>query len=216
MNGKILKDSIFDGIVKYFDKENRNLGFSTFKYGLKNGPSVNYFQSGNKSDSINFKNGLEDGYAYKYDSLGRLLYETYYFNGLAVGGVTEFTQGKIREYYFMNFERRLIYSIKALSDSTYEEKGKEINAFMYSRSEGTGNKNILFVYLIKPPYVKTHFEIAIFDKNRKILSSKEINSQIFFYEQIVEDLADGNKYGIIFYKYNRYKNKDDLVIRLIE
>lgn len=216
MKGTIFKDSIFDGVVKYFDKEDRNLGLSTFKFGLQDGPSVKYSQSGTKSDSINFENGLEDGYAYKYDSLGRLSYETYYYKGLAVGGVTEFSQGKVREYYFTNFERRLLYSIKVLSDSTYEEKGEEINAFIYSRSEGTGNKNILFVYLIKPPYVKTHFEIAIFDKNRKILSSKEIKNQAFFYEQIVEDLADGNKYGVVFHKYNRYKKKDDLIIRIIE
>ena len=56
--GEVIKDSVFNGIVKYFDKSEIFLGFSTFKYGLQNGPSVKYFQSGNKSDSINYKNGF--------------------------------------------------------------------------------------------------------------------------------------------------------------
>lgn len=217
MKGEVIKDSVFNGIVKYFDKSKNFAGFSTFEYGLQDGPSVKYFQSGNKSDSINYKNGLENGDAYKYDSLGHLIYKTYYFNGLAVGGVTKYSsQGKVQEDYFTNFERKIIYDIKALSDSLYEEKGEEINASIYNRSEGLKNNNILFLYLIKLPFVKTHFELAICDRYKKILSSIRIETDSFFYERIIEDLTDGNKYGVVFHKFNKYKQRDDVEIKLIE
>lgn len=215
--GAVFKDSIFHGIVKYYDKENKNTGYANFKYGIKNGPSVLYFKSGIISDSLNYVNGLENGFGFKYDSSGKLSFKSFYFQGLNVGHVISYdVNGKIKEYYFNSFEKKLLFSIKQLSDSIFDQQGEEINALVYRSYEQREEKVTLFLYILNPPFYSNHYEIAIFDKNKKIISSKKIETNQCFYEQQIEQLPDGYTYGVVMHKFNSYKHKDDLVIKLIE
>lgn len=215
--GEVFKDSIFNGIVKYYDKEDKNTGYATFKYGIKTGPGVLYSKLGVISDSLNYVNGLENGFGFKYDSSGKLLFKSFYFQGLSVGHVISYDgAGKIKEYYFNSFERKLLYSVKQLSDSLFEEQAEEINATTYRRYDQKEDKLMLFLYILNPPYHQNHYEIAIFDKNKKVISSKEIVTNECFYEQQLEELPNENTYGVILHKFNSYKHKDDLIIKLIQ
>jgi len=215
--GEVFKDSIFNGVVKYFDKEDKNTGYATYKFGIKNGPGVLYSKFGFISDSLNYFNGLENGFAFKYDSSGKLLFKSFYFQGLSVGHVISYNgDGKIKEYYFNSFERKLLYSIKQLSDSIFEEKGEEINAITFRKYDQKEDKLMLFLYILNSPYYKNHFEIGIFDKNKKVISSKEIVTNECFYEQELERLPPEETYGVILHKFNSYKQRDDLIIKLIQ
>ena len=215
--GSIFNDSLYHGVVNLYDKKNKNIGYTNFKYGLKNGPSVLYFDSGIISDSVNYINGLKNGYEFKYDSSGKLLFNCYYHQGLKLGHVIKYdVNGKISEYHFNGFEKRLLYSITQLSDSVFEERGEEINAIVYRTYEQNIEKVMLFLYILNPPYYKNHYEIAIFDTNKKMISSKKIISDHCFYEQELALLPRGNTYGIVMHKFNSYKLKDDLVIKLIQ
>lgn len=217
MEGEVIKDSIFHGVVKHFDNENNNIGYSNFKYGLKNGPSLAYFKSGIISDSVNYINGLENGFGYKYDSTGRLNFKSFYYHGMPIGHVFNYDEyGNVKEYHFNNFEKKRIYSIKILSDSTFQENGEEINASIYSRYEHGKLEYVVFLYLLNPPFYKNYYEIAVFNKNKKVIFSNRIETNQCFYEQVIEELPNGNSYGIVMHKFNSYKQKDDLVIRLIQ
>src|SRR5579862_4645957 len=67
--GNALNDSIFNGIVNIYDVDNNYLGYTNYKYGIENGVCVKYFHNGKISDSMFYRNGSKNGFAYAFDSL---------------------------------------------------------------------------------------------------------------------------------------------------
>jgi len=214
--GKLFADSLFNGRVKYFDSLNNYLGYSTFKYGIKEGVEVAYLKNGNLSDSSFYHNDKQNGFGYKYNGNGKLLYKTYYLNGRPFGHLFEYdTLGNISHYYFINFERKIIFeSFK--KDSVEYQKGELIQANLYSEINGDRQTDYLFLYLLSFPYGQSHYEIAVLDSNNKIISSKRIISTECYYEQAIPSLPNGLKYAIVLHTYNFFKKKDDLKIKIIE
>lgn len=213
--GTVRDDSVYNGIVKVYDKNNRYLGYRNYKYGLEDGVSVHYYRNG-ASDSSFFSKGLKNGYAYKFDALHRLRHKNYYYNDRPLGHNYEYDSlGKLNGYYFTDFEGNVIYETK-LIDSIPYEKGNLIEAVVNRKLIGTEEKEVLFLYLIDPPFVKTHYEIAILNEQKQIISSKRINAKNCFYEQELQNLPEGHSLAIVLHQFNSQKGKDDLKISVIE
>ena len=217
LKGHFIKDSLFHGLVKIFDSSGNYLGYSNYYYGIENGPHVLFSKNNVKTDSLNFKYGLENGYAYKYDSSGRLTFQVYYFRGLPSGSTCVYDEsGNFLDYYFLDLDGDLIYSLTPINDSMLTEIGSPINLKVRSQNSGGINKNILMLYVLDIPFYKTHFEIAIVDRNDRIISSKKIITKDLFYQQELDSLVDDERYAIVFHRYNKAKGRDDLMIKIVE
>lgn len=214
--GKVFRDSLFDGQVKYYDTLNNYLGYSTFKYGIKEGIEVWYFNNGKVSDSLLYHNNMKNGFASNYNEKGIIKYKSHYLNDRPFGPIYEYDSiGKISHYYFTNFERKIIFeSVK--KDSIEFHRGEMIQANIYTSFDGVKEKEFIFLYLFSSPFITSHYEIGILNSEKEILSSNRILSQDCYYEQELKDLPNGNKYAIILHTYNPLNQKDDLGIRVIE
>ena len=212
--GRVINDSLFDGVVKLYDYYNRYIGFETYSFGIKNGASVRYFPNEKKSDSLFYSNGQSIGYVYEYDSTGLLIDKSFNYNGRSVGPHYIYNRSaNCIKYYFYSFEGALIYSSKTEKDTSNYELGSEINLRVTSIKIDNDFKSWLFLYLVLPHYLKVHYALAILDSNNKILSTEMIIADnTFFYEKILDQLSDKKSYAIIRYIYNPYKGREDLKI----
>lgn len=215
--GSIFKDSLFHGEVKILDSNNNFIGYSYYSYGIKNGPEVFFYSGKIISDSFNYLNGYEDGFAYKFDTLGKLQYRSQYFRGIPSGSTTVYSKtGAIKDYYFSNLDGEYLYRITPINDSVFKEKGKLIN-FQISPINSDGkNKILLSLYLLDNPFIKTHYAIAVLDENKKIIESHRIVSKELFFQKELEPLGIREKYAIVYYQFNSSKGRDDLIVQEIE
>jgi antitoxin component YwqK of YwqJK toxin-antitoxin module len=212
--GKLLADSLLDGKVKDYDSSGNYFGYSTFRYGKKEGVEVRYFKNGRVSDSSFYHNDMQNGFAYKFDENGYLLYKSSYLNGVPFGHLFEYDSiGNIIHYYFINFEHQVIFELYKVNGEEYR-KGDEIQMNLFS--EYPSKNNFLFLYLFASPFTPRHYEIGILDSNKKIVSSKKIISSECYYEQELIPLPKGYKYAVILHTYNSFKKRDDIAIEIVE
>lgn len=213
--GVVFKDSLFHGIVRYYDTLDNYVGFTTFKYGVEDGPATIY-RKNIITDSVNFKKGFKNGFGFKYDSHGNLVFKSYFYNDRNVGSAYEYdAKGKVKLYYFVNFEGETIYQMKFEDTSAYV-KGSPINAKVYDRIVNGKTKTFLFLYLVTPPDSKSHFEIAVLDSTKKIIISNPVKSTNFYFETELDTIMEGQSHAIVFHRFNKYKRRDDLEISEIK
>ena len=74
----------------------------------------------------------------------------------------------------------------------------------------------LFLYLFSPPSPPRHYEIAILDDNRKIIASKKITEDNFFYETYLDSLPSTQSYAIVMHTFDKNSGKDKLLISEIK
>lgn len=212
--GKLIADSLLNGKVKDYDSSDNYFGYSTFKYGKKEGTEVLYFKNGRISDSSIYHNDLQNGFAYKFRENGSLLYKSYYLNGIPIGHVFEYDSiGKVTHYYFLNFEHQIIFELYKVNGDEYR-KGEEIQMNLFSQYPS--KNNFLFLYLFASPFTLRHYEMGILDSSNKIVSSKKIVSSECYYEQELKSLPRGYKYAVILHTYNSYKKRDDIAIEIVQ
>src|ERR1017187_49829 len=212
--GKLIADSLFDGLVKDYDSSGNYFGYSTFKYGIKEGVEVRYFKNGRISDSSFYHNDMRNGFAYKSNDNGNLLYKSYYLNDIPIGHLFEYDSfGNITHYSFLNFEHQIIFELFKINGIEYR-KGEEIQFNLFS--EYPSKNKFLFLYLFASPFTPRHYEIGIIDSGNKIISSKRIVSSECYYEQELTTLSKGYKYAVILHTYNSFKKRDDIAIEIIQ
>jgi hypothetical protein len=213
--GEIFNDSLFDGVVKYYDSTDQYLGYATFKNGKKNGISVNY-QRGYIKDSSFYENNKRTGFGYVFNTNHKLDYKSFFYDDRPVGSTYNYdSSGNLSYYLFYSFEGDMIYAAK-YNDTAVSEKGLVINAKTNRRTLDGNLKLGVFLYLIHPPYAANHYEIAILDKKKRIVSSEVVKENSFFYETYLDTLPPGRSYAIVMHIYNKYKKRDDLMISEIE
>lgn len=214
--GVCIKDSIFDGVVKRISLDGIYLGYSTYSYGILNGPYVNKFSNDVTKDSLTFKYGLRSGTGYKYDSLGRLVYKTSYYNDRVVGDTYDYySNGTIKRYEFKNFEGLSDYIIK-FTDKDTLDYGDFPNYRCDTVTIDDKSKEIhLFLYLINLPNVKMHYEIAQVSQRKNIVWSKKIVSDAPFFETNLPLLSPDSNYAIVTHIFNKYKGRDDLTLYVL-
>jgi hypothetical protein len=220
MEGLATKDSLFNGRVNCYDSiDNTLLWYSNYRYGIRNGVTVQYYKNGVISDSMFYQNGNTNGFAYKFDSSGKLLYKVFYVNNRLVGHTYDYdSTGEVSDYTFTDFDDDILfYSWREKDGSFYTYNSPSyIDSKIYQYSDNGIKKYGLLLYLLSPPGMKSHYELAIRNQQNQILSSAVIDSSNCFYEQPLDSLSNGNQYAIVFHEYNTYKKRDDVYIRGIE
>src|SRR6185312_5671809 len=110
--GPIKRDSIFDGIVKYYDIKTRIIEKQlTYSNGTLNGPCIEFYPNGRHYSEYTLSNGELEGNVFQYDSLGTLISRDYYFHGLRVGGCLRFSGDSIESYSFYSLENKRLFRI---------------------------------------------------------------------------------------------------------
>lgn len=215
--GQLMCDSLYHGKINYYDTVGIHLGYSIYYYGLKNGCEVSYYPDGNVRDSSFYQNGLRNGFAYNFETTGKLAFKGYYLNGRRFGPAYGFDEnGTVNQFAFTNFEGKFVFQSEIEHSAIYNS-GDEIQAFVYQKALTSGKANdVLLLYLILSPFVRSHYELAILNDKREFISSKRIESEHYYYEQDLPDLPEGYRYAVVLHTYNASKGRDDLSVRVIE
>lgn len=212
--GRCISDSIFNGVVNIYDTNNIHIGYSNYKFGLRNGLYVNLYPNGFVKDSLFFLNGLKNGEWYSFYISGVLREKENYYNNERLGEIVSYdSTGNIKSYGFLNFEGKFIYSLKYLGNDTLETA--ELPIYSTDTIQLNKDKKIhLFLYLIYPPAYKVRYEIADFFDN-KITQNEKIISNKPFYEVNLDMPKQGHNWAVVVYIFNTSKGKDDVEINVI-
>lgn len=171
IQGEALFYNIKDDLVKR----------ANFSGGVRNGPSVSYFEEGSKKDSVAYANGKEVGYWYFYDSTGKLKSREYYYYGKQLGPIELYDRyGVIRNYYFTDFEKH--DNVFA----TYDYQGKLTQIeffdmqFLAKKVDSYGQQMVsIFSYLPRPPYCNVEYQIGITKDGDRIQQLFEVKNSVF-------------------------------------
>jgi antitoxin component YwqK of YwqJK toxin-antitoxin module len=119
-----------DGIQILFSTKSGDITKTEYyKEGVKEGPTVEFFDNLKKKSVLNYKDGKLDGVAEKYYENGALLERSIYLNGLKEGKSIWYSKGKkrIAEYYYKNglFEG---------TNTSYFENGNKMKIETYTQN----------------------------------------------------------------------------------
>ena len=170
--GDISKDSIYNGIIKFYDNITEKLIEQTdFNNGIRNGMSYHFYYNGKIRDKSQYVKGKLDGYVYFYDSTGLLTDIEHYYAGIKIGAKIHYINNKLNYYQFNNLEDETILSIEY--DSLKKKKLIDLYyPLIFSRCKGdTVNDTVhlpkIFIYLPNPPKFKFEYSIVKVDKECK-------------------------------------------------
>src|SRR5690349_12811701 len=61
---------LVEGPATFYNEVDKPVKRVNYSEGIKNGPSVNYYDNGRVKDSVSYVNGREIGFWYRFDSTG--------------------------------------------------------------------------------------------------------------------------------------------------
>lgn len=160
---------ILDGVINFYDSSNRLVQVAEYKNNLKNGVWYHYENDSLRTE-INFKNGIENGYAKYYDDSGRILAESNFKNGINIGVKKVYKRGEIYHFGFYNQEGKIIYGSFYEEDTLINNFGNLVN--FKTEINQNSNKLILSIYLFNPP----HFDYIIYEIIDKDLITNHSNT----------------------------------------
>jgi hypothetical protein len=177
--GQVIRDSIFDGLVKFYDvKSNRLVKEENYKNGVLDGPCSEFYQNGILSIKYEYSNGLVHGHQYLYDTVGRLISENNYYYGLRVGDGIEYGGNGISDYNFYSLDNTLLFHISY--DSVKQKKilDLEKNFFFYTQSEYqimdsmhlSKMRKEYLLYLPNPPKFRFDYTLVVVDSMSRVKS----------------------------------------------
>lgn len=163
-----LKDGKITGEATFFDSLGNVSNKASYKNGLEEGVSLNYFLNGRISDSMNFQNGLRNGYQYRFDTLGQLNACSFFYYGLKMGPDIFYSNNSIKQYFFTDFNKEDLVNVKYDStgglDSILFFKTKlAITKLLVGEASMTG----VFFYLPNPPGATVSYSFGLKDENGK-------------------------------------------------
>lgn len=214
--GPVVFDTLFHGKVNRYDLKGNFLGFANYRYGKLDGAFVSKFRNGYTEDSLHFKNGLKEGIWYKFDSLGRKKYETYFLMDRPVGNTLFFDSlGNLSKYTFTSFEGDVKFSTLYRKNDTLEYGNLPVYHYDSLIVGGISKKVRLFLYLITVPNLKMHYEIAVV-RDGKIIKSERISESGPFYESYMDLLPSGSNYAIVVSMFNFVQGKNNVSVYVLE
>ena len=177
--GKISADSVFDGVIKFYDvSTNKLIEESKYDRGVQNGFDILYFQNGMISVKSYYKDGKQDGYSYIYNDKGKLISQNYFYYGIRMGNNVEYLDGVIKKYWFYSLDNGILFYLDY--DSI---KGKQLTDFQASfffyhikeyyildKKDSQIKKTEYFPYTPSPPKFEFKYDLILVDSNRKVLS----------------------------------------------
>jgi hypothetical protein len=170
--GKIVRDSTFDGQVRYFSTAgNRLLKQVNCSNGVVDGPCIEFYPNGRVSTRYYVSNRKLNGVVFIYDTTGNIVSENFYYYGLRVGEGKEYENKKLKSYSFYSLDNKLLFkidydSIKYKKISQLESKFFFFNESSYQTIEGSNfseKKHEYFVYLPNPPNFEFQYSLVVID-----------------------------------------------------
>ncbi len=79
--GKYVNSNVKDSIWRFYGIDEGLVAEVSYKKGIKDGPSINYFRNGNKSEIVKYKEGVKEGLWRQFYDDGNTRFETVYKNG---------------------------------------------------------------------------------------------------------------------------------------
>jgi antitoxin component YwqK of YwqJK toxin-antitoxin module len=210
--GTFTDDSIPRGSIKYYTTGSDELvAIREFKEGVLNGPSINY-HDGRIIQTLNFKNGLENGFANVYDtSKGFLKQQEFYFNGRQLGPSIQYDSlNSILSYEFRNFENHELFSFYLDSRNNYvhDNYDKMISVNFNRVTKNNEKKLRLFTYLIYPPKTSVQYKIGYYNEKEQQVDSVILpKSDDVFWEGFVDHPAPNKKPALVISIYDSLELK---------
>lgn len=107
-------------VKQAFDADNNLKWEYTYKNGVRNGPSITYFENGQIAGEINFVDGKMEGLFKAYYESGKLKMEAIYKNGLLEGEVKVYFETGQLESLKRYEKNKMVYNIKYDFDGNIE------------------------------------------------------------------------------------------------
>lgn len=168
------------GPAEYYSNDNRLMKRIYYKDGVRDGPSVNYYESGIVRDSVVYANGKKVNFWYFFDSTGELSSREKYFFDKRLGPEEYYGKnGNIRFYYFSNFESRDIVFAK------YDPQGKlyenDFFRLQFVAATSAYNKKMLnvFSYLPRLPACDVKYHIGMSRNGKEMQKLFEVKNDLF-------------------------------------
>jgi antitoxin component YwqK of YwqJK toxin-antitoxin module len=213
--GYVIKDTVFDDTVLYYDQRNILIRKDYFKNGKIDGVSIDYFPNGRPMKIINYRNGLKNGYSAYYDSSGKCYYEDFYYYDLIVGPVVyKDEQEYPRRFFFVNLQNETLMDIDYQNWNGVEKLVPYCVNYVYNRQRKDSiDEMSLFLYLIKPP--KMSFEYSVLKRNKNIRNYfsevLKVKNDAPFVNLILETLPDSLYYSVRLSVYDSIQNKKTVI-----
>ena len=120
----------------------------SFEHGIKQGPSIRYYDNGQVFEHINFKDGEKHGLCRKYHKNGQLLAEFEYNNGIALPGLKEYSPDGVLVTDYPEVQFREIDQLVSKSwidlEISCSRKGGKMKYFILENEGGATGR----IYLI--------------------------------------------------------------------
>jgi antitoxin component YwqK of YwqJK toxin-antitoxin module len=105
----------------------------SFNHGVKQGPAIWYYKSGNIFEHTNFANGRKEGVTKKYHENGQLLSQCEYLKGDPLPGLVEYAKdgSKITDYPTVSFHKidKLAFENKVIIEVVSSVKSKNVKYY---------------------------------------------------------------------------------------
>lgn len=178
--GNISKDTIYDGLVKFYSLQTGKLiSDCNYTNGKENGDRTDYYDNGRPSMRAVYENGKMNGMIRFFSKTGHLDSESFQYYDLSVGPVTIYSENKLHEFDFYSFEGKNLMSLNY--DSIGSKKLVDIlqdffffnkQSYVANGERKSDNGTEVFLYLIYPP--KYDFKYSLVEVDDKLTIKSEV------------------------------------------
>ncbi len=160
-------DTIFNGEIKYYNRNNKLISKIHYLNGQKNGTAVNFHPNGAIHEESSYVLGLINGFRFTYDLNEKIESKDYYYYGARIGPLVVYENGIVKEYYFSDFEGHTLFSSSYDSLGNLKEKSKEYFYLTTLKGQNDSKSGLfLFLYLLNPPKMKLDYRFVSSPKSR--------------------------------------------------
>jgi len=201
--GDISSDSIFNGLIKFYDTTTNNLVIEAYyKNGKLNGKRIDYYLNGKIKNIGFYDNGKQTGTVSYFDSTGQVTSKQDFYYDLKAGSSIQYNNEKPVKYYFKSLDNEDLFSIDY--DTVFNKEINKINdnSFFFWHSSDiaaitTTDKKLegdeYFIYLINPPDFNFQYSLCLINNKDSILRTEKLFDRAKMWETFTLDPSSINK-----------------------
>ena len=179
VEGNISRDSIYNGLIKFYNKKTKKkIAECHYLNGLKDGEYKQFNENGIVTADLFYKDGKENGVAKLYDDKGNILLEDFYYYGLRTGNSVTYENDLLKSYSFYSLDNKLLLNFdydslraKKLPDLVKNFYYYSSNNYLKRFDDTLLNRVEYFLYTPNPPKQEFNYSLVKVDKNFTVLST---------------------------------------------
>lgn len=175
--GFITKDTVFDGLIKFYDINSHKLKRQcVYSNGVENGEQINYYKNGKIADKIFYENGKLNGFATVFDSSGNILNKDFFYYDIKVGPSIDFSNNRVSKYWFYSLDGNLLFYLdydsrlhsKRITDVQPDYFFYKIKDYSELTESGfSSDQEQYFIYTPNPPDYNFRYSMVAIDSSYK-------------------------------------------------